>query len=35
MTATVTARTAQHRFMRPVVRPVPRPAAVAGGNIGW
>jgi len=35
MTAAAPTRTAPHRFMRPVVRPVPRPLAEAGSGSSW
>jgi hypothetical protein len=34
MTATMT-RTGRHTHMRPVVRPLPRPQAVAGAALTW
>jgi hypothetical protein len=35
MTAAAPTRTASHRHMRPVVRPVPRPLAGADSRFTW
>jgi hypothetical protein len=35
MPAATATRTAQHLHMRPVVRPMPRPSAIAGPTTIW